>query len=113
MAEFLPLSVAAAIAYGSLIDGDLVPRDRNVLDEHLDVVAKALATVVSVYRADGESGPVVLPPEQVAGGRFSEGGQRLEFADGGAPVSALRIRNSDLSMAIELLRLRPPLLARR
>lgn len=79
MAEFLPLSVAAAIAYVSLVNGEQIARERAVLAEHLDEV---------------------LPPEQVASGRFSDGAQRLDFSDG-----------SDLSVAIELLRLRPPLLA--
>ena len=44
----------------------------------------------------------------VVRGNFRQGAQILELADGAEPVSGLRVRNVDLFLAIEQLRLRPP-----
>ena len=106
--EFLPLSVAAAIAYGSLVPAHKVAQDRAMLDEHLDLVAAALSSIVPIFSAINAHAPEMLPPQDVARGNFRQGAQILELAEGTESVSGLRVRNVDLFLAIEQLRLRPP-----
>ena len=106
--EFLPLSVAAAIAYGSLVPGHQAARDRADLDEHLNVIAAALASIVPIFSSITAQAPQMLPPERVARGNFRQGAQILGFVGDAEVVSALRVRNADLFVAIEQLRLRPP-----
>jgi hypothetical protein len=48
----------------------------------------------------------ILPPERVVRGTFKEGGQVLHLPDAHQPISALRVRNADLYLAIEQLRQR-------
>jgi hypothetical protein len=105
--EFLPLSVAAAIAYGSLVPAHKAAHDRAELDEHLDLVAAALSSIVPLFSAINAHAPEMLPPEHVARGNFRQGAQILELPGGAEAVSALRVRNVDLFLAIEQLRLRP------
>jgi hypothetical protein len=106
--EFLPLSVAAAIAYGSLVPAHKAANDREVLDEHLDLVATALSTLVPVFSAINSHAPEMLSPEHVARGKFRQGAQILLLDSGEQTVSGLRVRNADLFLAIDQLRLRPP-----
>jgi hypothetical protein len=106
--EYLPLSVAAAIAYGSLVPAHKAAHDREVLDEHLDLVAAALSSIVPIFSAFNAHAPQMLAPEQVARGKFRQGAQILLLSDGAETVSGLRVRNADLFLAIEQLRLRPP-----
>jgi hypothetical protein len=106
--EFLPLSVAAAIAYGSLVPANKAAHDREMLDEHLDLVATALSSIVPIFSAINAQAPEMLPPEHVARGKFRQGAQILQLASGAETVSGLRVRNADLFLAIEQLRLRPP-----
>jgi hypothetical protein len=75
----LPVSVAAAIAYGSLVSAEKAARNPAELDEHLNLVAKALATVISVYSVTVNGTPVILSPEEVARGRFADGAQVLHL----------------------------------
>lgn len=105
--EFLPLSVAAAIAYGSLVPAHKAAHDRAELDEHLDLVAAALSSIVPLFSAINAHAPEMLPPEHVARGNFRQGAQILELPGGAEAVSGLRVRNVDLFLAIEQLRLRP------
>ena len=106
--EFLPLSVAAAIAYGSLVPAHKAAHDPTELDAHLDLVAAALSSVVPIFSAINAHAPEMLRPEHVARGNFRQGAQILELPGGAEPVSGLRVRNFDLFLAIEQLRLRPP-----
>jgi len=106
--EFLPLSVAAAIAYGSLVPAHKAAQDGAMLDEHLDLVAAALSSIVPIFSAINAHAPEMLPPQDVARGNFRQGAQTLELPGGAEAVSGLRVRNVDLFLAIEQLRLRPP-----
>ena len=106
--EFLPLSVAAAIAYGSLVPAHKAAHDRAELDEHLNLVAAALSSIVPIFSAINAHAPELLPPQHAARGNFREGAQILELSGGAESVSGLRVRNVDLFLAIEQLRLRPP-----
>jgi hypothetical protein len=103
--EFLPLSVAAAIAYGSLIGQDQAAHDPERLEVHLNHVAAELASILPVFSViDGVA--EILPPDRVAHGTFKDGGQMLYLQDMQQPISALRVRNADLNPAIEQLRQR-------
>ena len=55
--EFLPLSVAAAIAYGSLVPAHKAAQDGAMLDEHLDLVAAALSSIVPIFSAINAHAP--------------------------------------------------------
>ena len=80
-------------------------RDRARLEAHLDYLAAELVAIVPLFSATGGS-PQALPRERVARGKLTGGGQVLHFPDGQQPVSALRVRNADLHIAIEHLRRR-------
>jgi hypothetical protein len=105
----LPVSVAAGIAYGSLVSSEKAARNPAELDEHLNLVAKALCAVVSVFSVTLNGQPVILSPEEVARGKFLDAAQVLHL--GTDVVTGPRLRASDLFLAIELLRHRPPLAA--
>jgi len=103
--QFLPLSVAAAIAYGSLVGAAAAARERTGLEAHLNHIAAQLASILPVY-AGHDGTPQMLPPERVTRGQFRDGGQILHLPGMPEPLTALRIRNADLHLAIEQLRRR-------
>jgi hypothetical protein len=103
--QFLPLSVAAAIAYGSLVSAAATARERTSLKAHLDYIATELAAILPVYSAHDDT-PQMLPPERVTRGQFKDGGEVLQLPGMPEPVTALRVRNADLYLAIEQLRQR-------
>ena len=51
-AELLPLTVAAAIAYGRLVGDPLEVRSTSVLEDRLDRIALAISAVATVYTGD-------------------------------------------------------------
>jgi hypothetical protein len=104
--QFLPLSVAAAIAYGSLVRDNEAAHDRARLEAHLNYVAAELASILALFSQIDGAPPEILSPEQVARGKFTQGGQMLHLPGAPEPVSALRVRNADLHLAIEQLRQR-------
>ena len=104
--QFLPLSVAAAIAYGNLVGEEQAARDRARLEAHLNYVAAELASILAVFSQIDGAPPEILSPERVARGRFTQGGQMLHLPGAPEPISALRVRNTDLHLAIEQLRQR-------
>jgi hypothetical protein len=104
--QFLPLSVAAAIAYGSLISASEAAHDRVRLEAHLDFVAAELASILPLFAQIDGAPPRILPPEQVVHGKFEKGGQLLHLPRAAEPVAGLRVRSADLQTAIEQLRRR-------
>ena len=95
--EFLPLPMAAAVAYLRLVQ----PEAREPSSEGLlDVVASALAVWVPIY---GGQPRQRLADELVARGRFSNGATRLRFRDGTAPIGDLAILQSDLDAGVRRL----------
>ena len=104
--QFLPLSVAAAIAYGNLVGEEQAARDRARLEAHLNYVAAELASILAVFSQIDGAPPEILSPEHVAHGKFTQGGQLLHLPGAPEPISALRVRDADLHLAIEQLRLR-------
>jgi hypothetical protein len=104
--QFLPLSVAAAIAYGSLISAAEAAHDSERLEAHLDYVASEIASILPLFSQIDGAAPQILPPERVVHGKFSQGGQVLQLPGEREAVSGLRVRNADLQPAIEQLRQR-------
>jgi hypothetical protein len=104
--QFLPLSVAAAIAYGSLVGEVEAAHERVPLEAHLDYVAAELASILPLFSQIDGAAPQILPPERVAHGRFTQGGQVIYLPSVAEPVSGLRVRHADLQPAIEQLRQR-------
>lgn len=51
-AELLPLTVAAAIAYGRLVGDPSEVRNTSVLEDRLDRIALAISAVATVYTGD-------------------------------------------------------------
>jgi len=95
--EFLPLPMAAAVAYLRLVSHE----HRGPASEGLlDVVASALSVWVPLY---GGAPRVRLPDELVARGRVCNGATRLRFRDGTPPLENLAILQSDLDAGIRRL----------
>jgi hypothetical protein len=104
--QFLPLSVAAAIAYGSLISAADAAADSVRLEAHLDYIAGELASILPLFSQIDGAAPRILPPERVVHGKFSQGAQVLQLPGEREPLSGLRVRHADLPPAIEQLRQR-------
>jgi hypothetical protein len=95
--EFLPLPMAAAVAYLRLVSHE----NRGPASEGLlDVVASALSVWVPLY---GGTPRVRLRDELVARGRVCNGATRLRFRDGTPPLENLAILQSDLDAGIRRL----------
>jgi hypothetical protein len=96
-AEYLPLPMAAAVAYLRLVGHG----ERESASEGLlDVVASALSVWVPLY---GGVPRVRLADELVARGRLCNGATRLRFRDGTAPVENLAILQQDLEAGLRRL----------
>ena len=92
--EFLPLPMAAAVAYLRLVSHE----DRGPASQGLlDVVASALSIWVPVY---GGTPRRRLADELVARGRLCNGATRLRFRDGTPPLENLAILQSTLDAGI-------------
>ena len=74
--------------------------------EDLNYVAAELASILAVFSQIDGAPPEILSPEHVAHGKFTQGGQMLHLPGAPEPISALRVRNTDLHLAIEQLRQR-------
>jgi hypothetical protein len=95
--EFLPLPMAAAVAYLRLVgDAERAPASEGLLD----VVASALSVWVPLY---GAAPRVRLPDELVGRGKLCNGATRLRFRDGTPPVENLAILQQDLEAGIRRL----------
>lgn len=96
-AEYLPLPMAAAVAYLRLVGHG----ERSSASEGLlDVVASALSVWVPLY---GGEPRVRLADELVARGRLCNGATRLRFRDGTPPVENLAILQQDLEAGVRRL----------
>jgi hypothetical protein len=107
--EVLSLWVAAVIAYRSLVGEDLEEeeaREPARLEAHLDYLAAELASILPLFAPIQGGALEILPPEQVARGRFSKGGKLLHLPEMREPVAAPCVRHADLLIAIEQLRQR-------
>ena len=95
--EFLPLPMAAAVAYLRLVSHE----ERGPASEGLlDVVASALSVWVPLY---GGTPRARLPGELVARARVCNGATRLRLRDGTPPLENLAILQSDLEAGIRHL----------
>jgi len=88
-AEFLPLPMAAALAYLRLVNHNQRERASEGL---LDVVASALSVWLPVYGGEPRGR---LSDELVGRGRFCNGATHLRFRDGTPPIENLAILQSD------------------
>ena len=92
--EFLPLPMAAAVAYLRLVGHEeRAPASEGLLD----VVASALSVWVPLY---GGEPRMRLSDELVARGKLCNGATRLRFRDGTPPVENLAILQQDLEAGI-------------
>lgn len=93
-AEFLPLPMAAAVAYLRLVSHE----HRGPASEGLlDVVASALSVWVPLYAGTPRTR---LPDALLARGRICNGATRLRFRDGTPPLENLAILQSDLDACL-------------
>jgi hypothetical protein len=96
-AEFLPLPMAAAVAYLRVVKHE----QREPASEGLlDAVASALSVWLPLY---GGAPRARLADELVSRGRFCNGATCLLFRDGTPPVENLAILQRDLEAGIERL----------
>ena len=97
-AELVSLSWAASIAYEALVTPK--PQADASRYELLELLALGISLDAPIY-AIGEKGELRrLGALDLAGGRFTAGAARFEFHDGRAPLSDLRIKISELPMAV-------------
>jgi len=100
----MPLCVAAAIAFGSLVTRRAASAQELDFDGRIDRMAEAMASVIPIY-ADREHMALRTPltGNELARGRFADGAQTFVLPDA-APRQRLRIRKIELFAAIEQLR---------
>jgi hypothetical protein len=95
--EYLPLPMAAAVAYFRLVKhGDREPASEGLLD----VVASALTVWVPLYGGEPRA---PLAEALVARGKICNGATRLRFRDGTPPIENLAILQSDLDAGVRRL----------
>jgi hypothetical protein len=95
--EFLPLPMAAAVAYLRLVSqGEREPASEGLLD----VVASALSVWVPLYGGEPRAR---LADELVGRGKLCNGATRLRFRDSTPPVENLAILQQDLEAGIQRL----------
>jgi hypothetical protein len=98
MGEFIPLARAAILAHDRVLPGHEVKDAKT-----LDLLALALATLMSLYRRDEKTDAVQrLGAAEIAEGRFTRGATRLEFRDR-APLGSLTVSRADLERGLETL----------
>ena len=96
-AEYLPLPMAAAVAYLRVVGHEeRAPASEGLLD----VVASALTVWVPLYGGEPRTR---LADELVARGKLCNGATRLRFRDGTPPVENLAILQQDLEAGIRRL----------
>jgi hypothetical protein len=96
-AEFLPLPMAAAVAYVRLVKHDEREPSSEAL---LDVIASALSVWIPIHGGEPRAR---LSDELVARGKFSNGATRLRFRDGTPPIGNLAILQPDLEAVVARL----------
>lgn len=96
-AEHLPLARAAALAHDRLF-----PEQPTKEVKTLDVIALALSTLVPLYQRDETGALQRVGEAELAAGRFTRGGTRLEIA-GRPPLRFLVVSRSALHDAIDKL----------
>lgn len=97
-AEVVSLSWVAAIAYEALVAPK--PHADASRRELLELLALGISLDAPIY-AVGEKGELRrLEAIELAGGRFTAGAARFEFHDGRPALNDLRIKISELPMAV-------------
>jgi hypothetical protein len=96
-AEYLPLPMAAAVAYLRVVKHD---RGEPASEALLDAAASALSVWLPVYGGEPRER---LSDELVCRGRFCNGATRLRFRDATAPIENLAILHCDLEGGIRHL----------
>jgi hypothetical protein len=94
--DYLPLARAAALVHARLF-----PDERVKDAKTLDLIALALSALIPFYQQEGEKdAPRVVPPADIAKGRFTRGATRLELPDR-EPLRFLLVSRAELYPAIE------------
>ena len=97
-AELVPLSWAVSIAYEGLIAPN--PQPGASRRDLLELLALGISLDTPIYAVGEQGEPRRLEAIELAGGRFTAGAARFEFHDGRPPLNDLRIKISELPMAV-------------
>ena len=99
---FVPLPVAAAIAFHQAHGSTRAIATRADFDDALNIAASAIARLIPVY-VPHEPQPLGI---DLARQSFARGATELRPSDGAAPLRELRVRRADLLEALALIRRR-------
>jgi len=97
-AELVSLSWAAFIAYEALVTPK--PQADASRREVLDLLALGISLDAPIYAVDKQGEMRRLDAIELASGCFTAGAARFEFHDGRPALNDLRIRISELPMAV-------------
>lgn len=104
LGRHLALSVAAQLARTQLVPEPLAVYDSQHIDETIDIVARALATVTPLYVRDSSSGqPRELSAAELEGAVIARAATVLTLKDG-RTFSSVSIQRADLRHAIAVLK---------
>jgi len=96
--DFIPVARAAALLHDRVFPGFAVKEAQT-----LDMLAMALAGVISMYLRDPDTGAMrTLDKGVISRGQFTRGATRLDFGDG-HPLRFLLVSRKELLPAIEAL----------
>jgi hypothetical protein len=102
--QHLGLPTACALVYSSVTGETLDARDAATMREVLNDVARALASLVTVYAPDPASPlPQGIAPLEVIEGRFARGAHVFITKDG-AELRGLTVQRRDVWAAIAILK---------
>ena len=103
--DFIPVARAAALLHDRVFPGFAVKEAQT-----LDMLAMALAGVISMYLRDPDTGAMrTLDKGVISRGQFTRGATRLDFGDG-HPLRFLLVSRKELMPAIETLATDPSVL---
>lgn len=103
LGQHINLTAATHIARTQLVRDPAARYDTEHLFELLDVIARALVKVATLYVREPNAEPRELTAAELEGAKVLEGGNYLILRDG-RKVSAVSIKRMDLRQAIAVLR---------
>jgi hypothetical protein len=110
---YLPLPIAAAIAYRAFPDPCRPPPgNAEELEKRMNEFARAVSIAIRVYRLD-LADPVQIHPATLPGGIFAGGGRVLQFRDGRPPIEPLGVNRLDFDAALASARKSSPITVRK
>jgi len=102
--QHVALPTACTLVYSNVTGEALDARDARAMRGVLDDVARALASLVTVYASDARSRlPTAIEPVELIAGRFTRGAHIFIMKDG-SELRHLTVRRGDLWTAITILK---------